>query len=493
MIHHPSNKEKKMKVVTKRRASRLVIAMAIAYALVATPLSAINAAERATLGARCETAGVTTGTSASSLVCVKGSNGKQTWQRVKLSNSGLRPVGVNRAPAGSIEFHHWRPEDKDHFQVIIDKFEAANPGVKVVQQILDSPTYTTNAFARIRNNSKAAIFVTSRGGQFNDFYAAGLLADISREKYVQNNVIRSFLAPGSVGGKVYGVPYQSLYNNPLYNTEMFAKNGWKVPKNWTEILAFCKTAKAAGVIPFAWPAATRGNAGQIINAFLMNSNVDSDEELATRIANIESGKEDLQTAWFKEIANKYKAMYDAGCFPANVSGYNDIVAPLDFALGKAAIYPTGSFALSTVLKNNPAMTGKVGMFGLITTDGKVRYEGVNNPTFILSVNAKATSRDQQIARAFMSYLLQAPLAQQYAISSGQQVTVVNVDYAANQDMLNMASIATKKLILAPRFLFNNVNNVRNPVEDALIAIGSGGDVNKILAETSATIKQNIGK
>jgi len=169
MIHHPSNKEKKMKVVTKRRASRLVIAMAIAYALVATPLSAINAAERATLGARCETAGVTTGTSASSLVCVKGSNGKQTWQRVKLSNSGLRPVGVNRAPAGSIEFHHWRPEDKDHFQVIIDKFEAANPGVKVVQQILDSPTYTTNAFARIRNNSKAAIFVTSRGGQFNDF------------------------------------------------------------------------------------------------------------------------------------------------------------------------------------------------------------------------------------------------------------------------------------------------------------------------------------
>jgi raffinose/stachyose/melibiose transport system substrate-binding protein len=274
---------------------------------------------------------------------------------------------------------------------------------------------------------------------------------------------------------------------------MFAKNGWKVPKNWTEILAFCKTAKAAGVIPFAWPAATRGNAGQIINAFLMNSNVDSDEELATRIANIESGKEDLQTAWFKDIANKYKAMYDAGCFPANVSGYNDIVAPLDFALGKAAIYPTGSFALSTVLKNNPAMTGKVGMFGLITTDGKVRYEGVNNPTFILSVNAKATSRDQQIARAFMSYLLQAPLAQQYAISSGQQVTVVNVDYAANQDMLNMASIATKKLILAPRFLFNNVNNVRNPVEDALIAIGSGGDVNKILAETSATIKQNIGK
>ena len=99
---------------------------------------------------------------------------------------------------------------------------------------------------------------------------------------------------------------------------MFAKNGWKVPTTWSQVLAFCKTAKAAGVIPFAWPAATRGNAGQILNAFLMNSNVASDTELATHIANIESGKEDLQTAWFKDIANKYKAMYDAEIGRAHV-------------------------------------------------------------------------------------------------------------------------------------------------------------------------------
>ena len=386
-----------------------------------------------------------------------------------------------------------RPEDKEILQAIIDKFQLANPGTKITQVVSDSPSYTTNAFTKIKNDPKAALFVTSRGGQFNDFYTAGLLADISKERFVQNNVIQSFLAPATVDGKIYGIPYQSLYNNPLYNTEMFAKNGWKVPTTWSQTLAFCKTAKAAGVIPFAWPAATRGNAGQILNAFLMNSSVSSDADLATHIANIESGKEDLQTTWFKDIANKYKAMYDAGCFPANVSGYNDNVAPVDFALGKAAIYPTGSFAMAAVLKANPSMTGKIGMFGLITTDGKPRYEGVNNPTFILSANAKATSRDQQIARAFMSYLAQSSVAQQYALASGQQVTIVNVDYATNSDMLNIAAIATKKLVLAPRFLFNNVNNVRNPVEDALIAIGSGGDVNKILADTSATIKQNIGK
>lgn len=482
-----------MKNAKKMGAFRCVAIAAIAFGLIASPLAVVNASNAPSLGAKCANEGVTTGTSASSLVCAKQGNGSLRWERVKLSNSGLRPVGVNRAPAGEISFYHWRPEDKAYFQEIIDKFEAANPGTKINQVISDSPSYTTNAFIKIKNDPKAALFVTSRGGQFNDFLAAGLLTDITSQRFVQSNVLKSFLPPATVGGKVYGIPYQSLYNNPLYNTEMFAKNGWKVPTTWSQVLAFCRTAKAAGVIPFAWPAATRGNAGQILNAFLMNSNVADDTELATRIANIESGKEDLQTAWFKEIANKYKAMYDAGCFPANVSGYNDTVAPVDFALGRAAIYPTGSFAMDSVFKANPAMKGKVGMFGLITTDSKPRYEGVNNPTFILSVNAKSTSRDQQIARALLSYLVQPALAQYYALSSGQQVTVVNVDYSKNADMLNIAAIATKKLILAPRFLFNNVNNVRNPVEDALIAIGSGGDVNKILAETSATIKQNIGK
>jgi raffinose/stachyose/melibiose transport system substrate-binding protein len=272
---------------------------------------------------------------------------------------------------------------------------------------------------------------------------------------------------------------------------MFAKNGWKVPTSWSETLAFCKTAKAAGIIPFAWPAATRGNAGQILNAFLMNANSDY-ATMAAHVAAIDTGKEDLQTDWFKAIANKYKQMNDAGCFPANVSGYNDTAAPADFAAGKAAIYPTGSFGISTVVKLNPAMSGKIKMFGLITTDSKPLYEGITNNTFILSVNAKASATDQKIANAFISWLATPAMAQIYAVGTSQHVSIINVDYAANPDLLNVSDIMGKKLLLAPRFLFGNVNGVRNPLEDALIAIGGGADVNKTLADTSKTIKSNLG-
>ena len=97
------------------------------------------------------------------------------------------------------------------------------------------------------------------------------MVDLTDQRFVKQNVIQSALAPGMIDGKVYAVPYHSLFNNPIYNTEMWEKNGWKVPTNWTQLLDFCKTAKAKGVIPFAWPAATKGNAGQIMNAMMMNS------------------------------------------------------------------------------------------------------------------------------------------------------------------------------------------------------------------------------
>jgi len=462
----------------------------VATALVITPLAVAHAADAPTFGKACTTEGVSTGQATTSLICQTGSNGKLTWQRVRLGSTNARPVAASSAPDGTIEFHHWRPEDKVVLQGIIDKFESANPGTKINQVIMSSVDYTNLAYAKISANKKAAVFVTSRGGQFNQFYNGCLLADLSNQRFMKQNVIASALTPGTVNGKLYGLPYQSLFNNPLYNADLFAKQGWKVPTTWTQTLAFCKTAKAAGFIPFAWPGATRGNAGQIINSFLMNSAPDL-ATLTERIAAIDTGKADLLSPWFVEIANKYKAMADAGCFPPNPTGYNDTVAPADFASGKAAIYPTGTFGMSTVTKLNPAMSGKMKMMSFITTDAKPLYQGITNNTFILSVNAKASSTDQRIAAAFISFLAQSENAQAYAVGTSQHVSIINVDYSANVDLLNTSDIMGKKLLLAPRFLFNNVNNVRNPLEDALIAIAGGADVTKTLTDTSKTIKQGL--
>ena len=469
---------------------RAGVVATVAAALVITPLAVSNAADAPTFGKVCTTEGVSTGQKTTSLICQQNSAGKLTWQRVRLGGSNAQPVANLTPPKGSIEFHHWRSEDKVVLQGIIDDFQAKYPGTKITQVITDSTNYQNLELSKVSVNPKAALVTIFRGQQFTDFSKANMMVDLSNERFVKQNVIQSALTPGTLNGKVYAVPYQSLFNNPIYNTEMFAKNGWKTPTNWTQLLAFCKTSKAKGIIPFAWPAATKGNAGQIMNAMMMNSD-SSIEAITKHVNDIQAGKESVSDAWFKGIASKYAQMNDAGCFPDNVVAYTDVAAQADFAAGKAAIYPTGTFGMGAIKALNPSMAGKMGIFGMIVVDSKPVYEGITNNTFMFSINPKANSTDQKIARAFMSYLLTAPVAQKYAVGTSQHVSVINVDYAENVDLLNTSVIMGKKLVLAPRFLFTN-GAVATPVELALMAIGSGKDVTATLADAAKQIKTALG-
>ena len=469
---------------------RAGVVAAVASALVVTSLAVANSAEVPTFGKKCTTEGVSTGQKTTSLVCKESANGKLTWQRVFLGETKGRPVANLTPPKGSIEFRHWRSEDKAYFDQIIRNYEKKYPGTKITQVITDSTNYQNFELSKVSVNPKAALVTIFRGQQFADFVKADMMVDLSNERFVKQNVIQSALAPGINDGKVYAVPYHSLFNNPIYNTEMFEKNGWKPPTNWTQLLAFCKTAKAKGVIPFAWPAATQGNAGQIMNAMMMNSD-SSIAAIEKHVKDIQSGKELVTDEWFTGIAKKYAQMNDAGCFPANVVAYTDVAAQADFAAGKAAIYPTGTFGMGAIKALNPAMTGKMGIFGMIVVDSKPTYEGITNNTFMFSINPKAKPTDQKIARSFMSYLLTAPVAQLYAVLSSQHVSVINVDYSENVDLLNTSAIMGKKLVLAPRFLFTN-GGVATPVERALMAIGSGKDVESALADAAKQIKTALG-
>jgi raffinose/stachyose/melibiose transport system substrate-binding protein len=119
------------------RAFKALIAMSFAISATVVPISqSFAAGER--LGARCTTEGVMTGTSSTSLACVKGANGKLTWQRVKLSSGNGRPVAALTPPKGSIEFWHWRNEDRATLERIIANYEARYPGTKITMNIMPS-------------------------------------------------------------------------------------------------------------------------------------------------------------------------------------------------------------------------------------------------------------------------------------------------------------------------------------------------------------------
>ena len=478
-----------MKKEMGAKAFKLMIAGLFAISATIVPVTASFAAGES-LGAKCTNEGESTGTKSTSLVCKKNSSGRLVWAKVNLSASNLAPIKPLKAPRGSIEFWHWRAEDKAIFDKIIADFQALNPGVKVTQVISNSTDYTNTALNKVQSNPKAAVVTTFRGSQFNQAATAGLLKDLSNEQFAKRNVIKSMMGAGQYQGKQLGIPYQSLFNNPVYNIEIFKKEGWKLPKKFSEWISYCKTAKAAGYVPMAWMGAFRPQAGQIINSALMNT-ASTDAQLNAQITAIDTGKEAITVKWFKDMASKYAELRDAGCFPDNPKGVTEAAGNALFATGKSPILPTGSFSMGGIVNLNKAMDGNMGLTGFNwTEDVNARYTGITNNTFILGINTKAGRTEQRIAAAFISYLVSGEVATAYANGTKQHVTVLDVEYT-DANLRNTASIMAERLVLAPRFTFLN-QGVRDILEDALIAIVGGESVDKALEEGAKLIKQKLG-
>jgi raffinose/stachyose/melibiose transport system substrate-binding protein len=477
-----------MKSTMNARAFKAVIAAVFAISATVVPLSQGFAAGE-TLGAKCTTEGFQTGTKSTSLICVKSAAGKLTWQRVKL-NSGGRPVANLTPPKGEIEFWHYRPEPGDQraFVKIIADFEAKYPGTKIKQVFTDTTSFNATARVKILANPKAALFATSRGSVFNTFAKSDMMLDLSNQRYVKQNMITKGMLSGQYEGKQLGVPYQYLFNNPIVNTELWAKEKWTTPKNLSGWVAWCKDAKAKGYVPLAWPGTPRGQAAQISNSALMNSAASYDE-LAKNLADLDTGKIDLTSTWFKGVANIYVKLRDAGCFPDNATGVTEAAAYNLFATGKSPVLPIGTFAMTSIVALNPAMSGKMQLMSMILTDGPVVAEGIMNNTFILSVNKNSSARDQQIANAFLSYLVTGSVAQIYANESLQHVNVLDVEYT-NVNLLTTSSFQAKNTMLAPRFLLLN-DAVSNLVQDALIQIVGGKSPDDVLPDFSKQIKQKL--
>jgi raffinose/stachyose/melibiose transport system substrate-binding protein len=477
-----------MKATKSAKAFKLFIAAAFALTATIVPLTASQAAGEVR-NQKCTNEGELTGTKSTSLECKKNSQGRLVWQRVQLSASKLGPVPAVRAPAGSLEFWHWRAEDRAWFDEIIKRFEAANPGAKVSQVISPNTDHETNALQKIRGNRKAGLVAIFRGTQFNQGATAGVFEDLSNQQWAKRNVIASMMGAGQYQGKQLGIPLQSLFNNPVYNIEIFKKEGWALPKTFNEWLGYCRAAKAKGYVPMAWMGGNKGQAGQIMNsAFMGIGNTVS--EVYDKLTAIDTGKEEITTAWFKDVAGKYAQLRDAGCFPDNPKGVTEPAANALFATGKSPILPTGSFSMGGIRTLEPKMAGNMGLTGFNwTNDRNAKFTAITNNTFILTVNKNAGAVEKRIARAFISFMLQGEIAGYYANQSGQHVTVLDVDYT-NIDLRNTSSIMSERLILAPRFVFLNLP-VRNIVEDVFIEIAGGESVDKAIADGARLIKQRF--
>jgi raffinose/stachyose/melibiose transport system substrate-binding protein len=373
------------------------------------------------------------------------------------------PAPVPSAPVqGDISFAHWRAEDKAVFDQVIAGFAKANPGASVKQDISPSNDYQSTALQKIKGGAIGDAFTAFRGAQFANMVKAGVFLDLSAQLFTDNYLPTMSRGGKDANGRQLGLPYQLVFNMPIYNVDLFERAGVsETPQDWDGFLALCDKLKSANVIPIAWPGGEPANAGQLFSAMVMNNQPSDDA-----CAGIEAGRYKVTDDWFLQTLRQYAELRPY-VEPKATGTASEPLQQL-FATQKAAMLATGSFHFAAVRKLGA--TFAMDLIAPITVPkDKVKYVGIHNATFILGVNT--ASKKQQEALKFLEYLSDPTVATVYANGTGQHLTVSGVEYT-NRDLKATVPWLTRKTLLAPRFQFNDLD-LRAAVENACTQVVGG--------------------
>lgn len=383
------------------------------------------------------------------------------------------------AVTGKVSFAHWRGEDKAVFDELIKRFAAKHSGVEVAQDISTSNDYNAQALQKLRGGSIGDAFATFRGAQFKNFTEAGIYTELKDSQAVKNYQ-KGLLSAGQNGDSQLGLPYQVVFPMPMANLDIFDKAGAETaPKTWDAFLGMCEKLASAGVIPISWPGGDVGNGGQLFNCMIAN-NAPVDD----MCAQIEQGKLKVTDDWFIKMLNQYKDLVPY--LQPNATGTAVEPAQNLFSQGKAAMLATGSYHIAAVRGLGAKFPIDL-VFPNTSSDGKAKYEGVYNATFILGVNS--ASKNQAAAAAWIDFLSEPENAGYYANQTAQHVSVDKVEYT-NPDLKRLSPWVQKKTALAARFQFNNLD-VRNAVEASATAVISGTSPEQAAAAAQKIVDERL--
>ncbi len=321
-------------------------------------------------------------------------------------SSLLVAAGTAFAQDKTLTIESWRGDDLAIWQEkLIPAFEASNPGIKVVFAPSAPTEYDAALGAKLEAGSAGDLITCRPFDKSLELYNKGNLADLTSLAGMENfsDVAKSAWQTDD-GKATFCVPMASVIHGFIYNKEAFEKLGIAVPATQAEFFAALDKIKADGTyIPMAmgtkdlWEAATMGYQN-------IGPNYWKGEE--GRLALIRGEQKLTDPQWVEPYAElaKWKDYLGDGFEAQTYPDSQNL-----FTLGRAAIYPAGSWEIA--LFNSQAQF-KMGAFPPpVKNAGDTCY--ISDHTDIaIGLNAKSANADA--AKTFLTWVASPEFATIYA-------------------------------------------------------------------------------
>jgi len=306
----------------------------------------------------------------------------------------------------TLTIESWRNDDLTIWQdTIIPAFEAQNPDIKVVFAPSAPAEYNAALNSKLSAGSAGDLITCRPFDASLELYNQGHLADLSGLASMANfSPVAKSAWQTDDGAATFCVPMASVIHGFIYNADAFEALGIAVPTTTEEFYAALETIKADGTyIPMAmgtndqWEAATMGYNN-------IGPNFWKGEE--GRLALIKGEQKLTDPQWvapFAELA-KWKDYLGDGFEAQTYPDSQNL-----FTLGRAAIYPAGSWEISGF---NTQATFKMGAFPPpVAAAGDTCY--ISDHTDI-AIGLNAASPNAEAAKVFLDWVGSPEFATMYA-------------------------------------------------------------------------------
>jgi len=333
---------------------------------------------------------------------------KRLLTALLLGTSLLGTAGIAFAADATLTIESWRNDDLSIWQdKLIPAFEAKNPGIKVTFAPSAPTEYDAALGAKLQAGSAGDLITCRPFDKSLELFNKGNLADLTSLPGMENfsDVAKAAWTTDD-GKQTFCVPMASVIHGFIYNKDAFDKLGIEVPETRDEFFAALDKIKADGTyIPMAmgtkdlWEAATMGYQN-------IGPNYWKGED--GRLALIKGEQKLTDKDWvapFEELA-KWKPYLGDGFEAQTYPDSQNL-----FTLGRAAIYPAGSWEIG--LFNTQAQF-KMGAFPPpVEKAGDTCYISDHND---IGIGLNAASKNADAAKAFLTWVASPEFAAIYANS-----------------------------------------------------------------------------
>lgn len=291
--------------------------------------------------------------------------------------------------------------DQGSIQDVVKAFEKANPGVKVRYTTSGADQYQQQIRTQLSSGTAPDVMSVWPGdgnpGATYVLAKPGYLRDLSDRPWAAKmpEAIRSV---AQYEGKTYTAVFGQNGIGAVYNQQALDKAGLTPPDTWTDLLAFCRAAKAKGT-----PAFALGNQDnwvtQLVQYALVATTVygpdrDFDKKMQAGQATF------AQSPW-KTALDKYLTMEKTGCFQKNPLGTNYEAGQQLAASGKTLGIIQGNWVIALLKQKNPE--GTFTLKALPATDDPSETIVPAAAGAGYGVNAKA--KNEKLALKFVDFVM----------------------------------------------------------------------------------------